>query len=56
MFGDTVTQIPIRRALISVYDKTGLEHLARSLRALGWALVSSGGTSRALEELSLIHI
>ena len=29
---DTVTQIPIRRALISVYDKTGLEELARAAR------------------------
>ena len=33
MFGDTVTQIPIRRALISVYDKTGLEELASGLHA-----------------------
>jgi phosphoribosylaminoimidazolecarboxamide formyltransferase/IMP cyclohydrolase len=42
-------------ALLSVYDKTGLEHLARTLRALGWGLVSSGGTSRTLEEWGIEH-
>src|SRR4051794_25171827 len=36
------------RALVSVYDKEGLEDLARGLVELGWELVSSGGTSRAL--------
>jgi phosphoribosylaminoimidazolecarboxamide formyltransferase / IMP cyclohydrolase len=38
------------RALISVYDKTGLEELARGLAGLGWELVASGGTASALEE------
>ncbi len=42
-------------ALLSVYDKTGLEHLARTLRSLGWVLVSSGGTSRALAEWGIDH-
>ena len=42
-------------ALLSVYDKTGLEHLARTLRSMGWALVSSGGTSRALGEWGIAH-
>jgi phosphoribosylaminoimidazolecarboxamide formyltransferase/IMP cyclohydrolase len=42
-------------ALLSVYDKTGLEHLARGLRGLGWTLVSSGGTSRALAEWGIDH-
>ncbi|HZQ57719.1 MAG TPA: bifunctional phosphoribosylaminoimidazolecarboxamide formyltransferase/IMP cyclohydrolase [Acidimicrobiales bacterium] len=42
-------------ALLSVYDKTGLEHLARSLRSLGWSLVSSGGTSKALAESGIEH-
>ncbi len=41
------------RALISVYDKTGLEELARGLAGLGWELVASGGTARTLEELGL---
>jgi phosphoribosylaminoimidazolecarboxamide formyltransferase/IMP cyclohydrolase len=42
-------------ALLSVYDKTGLEHLARGLSALGWTLVASGNTSRALTELGVEH-
>lgn len=41
----TTTQRPIRRALISVYDKTGLEELARGLHAAGVALVSTGSTA-----------
>jgi phosphoribosylaminoimidazolecarboxamide formyltransferase/IMP cyclohydrolase len=36
---------PIRRALISVYDKTGLEELARGLHAAGVELVSTGSTA-----------
>ncbi|WP_294568471.1 bifunctional phosphoribosylaminoimidazolecarboxamide formyltransferase/IMP cyclohydrolase [uncultured Arthrobacter sp.] len=38
-------RVPIRRALISVYDKTGLEDLARGLSAAGVALVSTGSTA-----------
>ena len=45
MFGDTVTQNPIRRALISVYDKTGLEELASGLHAAGVEIVSTGSTA-----------
>ncbi|MFJ9074388.1 bifunctional phosphoribosylaminoimidazolecarboxamide formyltransferase/IMP cyclohydrolase [Streptomyces sp. NPDC102278] len=41
----TTTQRPIRRALISVYDKTGLEDLARGLHEAGVALVSTGSTA-----------
>jgi phosphoribosylaminoimidazolecarboxamide formyltransferase/IMP cyclohydrolase len=36
------------RALLSVYDKTGLVELASGLAELGWELVSSGGTAGAL--------
>ena len=36
------------RALISVYDKTGVEELAGALVELGWELVSSGGTATFL--------
>ncbi|MFD4716798.1 bifunctional phosphoribosylaminoimidazolecarboxamide formyltransferase/IMP cyclohydrolase [Streptomyces sp. NPDC058423] len=36
---------PIRRALISVYDKTGLEELARGLHEAGVELVSTGSTA-----------
>jgi len=45
VFGDTVNQIPIRRALISVYDKTGLEELASGLYAAGVEIVSTGSTA-----------
>jgi phosphoribosylaminoimidazolecarboxamide formyltransferase / IMP cyclohydrolase len=37
------------RALISVYDKTGLQEFARGLADLGWELVASGGTADFLE-------
>ncbi|WP_351235519.1 bifunctional phosphoribosylaminoimidazolecarboxamide formyltransferase/IMP cyclohydrolase [Streptomyces sp. NPDC002133] len=36
---------PIRRALVSVYDKTGLEELARGLQEAGVELVSTGSTA-----------
>jgi phosphoribosylaminoimidazolecarboxamide formyltransferase/IMP cyclohydrolase len=42
---DRVTRVPIRRALISVYDKTGLSGLARSLHAAGVEIVSTGSTA-----------
>ena len=41
---------PIRRALLSVTDKTGLIDFARALAAHGVELVSTGGTSRALRD------
>jgi len=41
------------RALISTYDKTGLDLFARGLSELGWELVASGGTASYLEELGL---
>jgi phosphoribosylaminoimidazolecarboxamide formyltransferase/IMP cyclohydrolase len=37
-----------KRALISVYDKTGVVDLARGLADAGWELVSSGGTAKAI--------
>ena len=40
-----MTDVPKRRALLSVYDKTGMVELGRSLVELGWELVSSGGTA-----------
>src|SRR3954467_13713059 len=36
---------PLRRALVSVYDKTGLEELAQGLHAAGVELVSTGATA-----------
>jgi len=41
---------PVRRALLSVSDKTGLLELARGLADLGVELVASGGTASALRE------
>ncbi|MBM3818418.1 MAG: bifunctional phosphoribosylaminoimidazolecarboxamide formyltransferase/IMP cyclohydrolase [Acidimicrobiia bacterium] len=41
------------RALLSVSDKTGLVEFARELAALGFELVSTGGTARALQEAGL---
>jgi phosphoribosylaminoimidazolecarboxamide formyltransferase / IMP cyclohydrolase len=41
------------RALLSVYDKTGVADLARGLVDLGWELVSSGGTATHLADAGL---
>ena len=43
----------VRRALLSVTDKTGLVEFARALAAQGVDLVSTGGTARALREAGL---
>ena len=40
----------IRRALLSVTDKTGLVEFARALADFGVELVSTGGTAKALRE------
>jgi phosphoribosylaminoimidazolecarboxamide formyltransferase/IMP cyclohydrolase len=48
-----MTDIPIRRALLSVSDKTGLPELGRSLAAQGVELVSTGGTAKALRDAGL---
>jgi phosphoribosylaminoimidazolecarboxamide formyltransferase / IMP cyclohydrolase len=47
------TLVPVRRALLSVSDKAGLADFARGLDALGIALVSTGGTARALRDAGL---
>jgi phosphoribosylaminoimidazolecarboxamide formyltransferase/IMP cyclohydrolase len=44
---------PMPRALLSVSDKSGLADFARGLVELGWSLVASGGTARALREAGL---
>ncbi len=49
---DSAVPVP-RRALLSVSDKTGLADFARGLVALGFELVSTGGTARALREAGL---
>jgi phosphoribosylaminoimidazolecarboxamide formyltransferase/IMP cyclohydrolase len=44
----SIDRVPIRRALISVYDKTGLEELATGLHAAGVKLVSTGSTAKKI--------
>jgi phosphoribosylaminoimidazolecarboxamide formyltransferase/IMP cyclohydrolase len=41
------------KAILSVYDKTGLVEFAGGLAALGWTLIASGGTARLLNENGL---
>jgi phosphoribosylaminoimidazolecarboxamide formyltransferase / IMP cyclohydrolase len=41
---------PVRRALVSVYDKTGLEDLARGLHDAGVRLVSTGSTANHIQD------
>jgi phosphoribosylaminoimidazolecarboxamide formyltransferase/IMP cyclohydrolase len=45
--------MPVDRALISVFDKTGLDVLARGLSDLGVELVASGGTAAYIAELGI---
>ena len=40
----------IKRALISVYDKTGLEDLARALAEAGVEIVSTGSTAKRIAD------
>jgi phosphoribosylaminoimidazolecarboxamide formyltransferase/IMP cyclohydrolase len=48
-----VTEVPIRRALLSVSDKSGVVELASRLAKGGVELVSTGGTARALRDAGL---
>ena len=50
---DTEGRVPIRRALVSVYDKTGLEALARGLAAAGVSIVSTGSTAARIAGLGV---
>jgi len=45
---------PVRRALLSVTDKTGLVEFARALAGHGVELVSTGGTAKALRDAGLM--
>ena len=47
---DTSGRRPVRRALISVYDKTSLADLARGLHEAGVALVSTGSTAARIAD------
>ncbi|YAL82653.1 bifunctional phosphoribosylaminoimidazolecarboxamide formyltransferase/IMP cyclohydrolase [Dermacoccaceae bacterium W4C1] len=44
---------PIARALVSVYDKTGLDTLARSLHDAGVEIVSTGGSAALIQKLGI---
>jgi phosphoribosylaminoimidazolecarboxamide formyltransferase/IMP cyclohydrolase len=46
-------RVPVRRALLSVYDRTGVVELARALAETQAQLVSSGGTAAHLREAGL---
>ena len=48
-----MTRIPIRRALISVYDKAGLADLARALHEAGAEIVSTGTTAKTIEQAGI---
>jgi phosphoribosylaminoimidazolecarboxamide formyltransferase/IMP cyclohydrolase len=50
------TTIPVRRALISVSDKTGLIPFAQALAKAGAEILSTGGTARALRDAGLTVI
>lgn len=48
--------VPVRRALISVSDKTGLAEFARTLVRHGIEIISTGGTADALREAGLVVV
>lgn len=50
-----MSTIPIKRALLSVSDKTGIVELARGLVELGVDLISTGGTSKKLQDEGISH-
>jgi len=45
-----VDELEVRRAIISVYDKTGVVEFAGALSRLGYEIVSTGGTAAVLQE------
>src|SRR5208283_3109965 len=53
--GTTLVASARVRALLSVYDKTGLEEFASGLTALGVELVASGGTAKVLAAAGIDH-
>jgi phosphoribosylaminoimidazolecarboxamide formyltransferase/IMP cyclohydrolase len=48
-----MSKIAIRRALISVYDKTGIDELARGLHEAGVEIVSTGSTAARIRDLGV---
>jgi phosphoribosylaminoimidazolecarboxamide formyltransferase / IMP cyclohydrolase len=47
------SRVPVKRALVSVYDKSGLEDLVRGLHEAGVTLVSTGGSAALIEGLGV---
>ena len=47
--------VPVKRALLSVSDKSGLVGFANNLVSLGVDLISTGGTSKILREAGIPH-
>ena len=45
--------VTIKRALISVSDKTGIENFARELEKLGVEIISTGGTLKVLKKAGI---
>ncbi|MFP4107244.1 MAG: bifunctional phosphoribosylaminoimidazolecarboxamide formyltransferase/IMP cyclohydrolase [Phycisphaerae bacterium] len=45
--------VKVRRALISVFDKTGVADFARELSDIGVEIISSGGTAKAIEDAGI---
>ncbi len=43
----------MKRALISVYDKTGIVEFSRKLASMGWQIISTGGTKKTLIEAGI---
>ena len=52
-FPPAADKAPVRRALISVFDKTGLIETAKALADLGVEIVSTGGTRAAIAAAGL---
>ncbi|WP_304641615.1 bifunctional phosphoribosylaminoimidazolecarboxamide formyltransferase/IMP cyclohydrolase [Pseudomonas sp.] len=53
---DQTTRLPVRRALISVSDKTGIVDFARELANLGVEILSTGGTFKLLREQGIAAV
>ncbi|WP_022961349.1 bifunctional phosphoribosylaminoimidazolecarboxamide formyltransferase/IMP cyclohydrolase [Halopseudomonas pelagia] len=53
---DQTSRLPIRRALISVSDKTGIVEFARELSTQGVEILSTGGTFKLLREQGIAAV
>ncbi|MHB8840757.1 MAG: bifunctional phosphoribosylaminoimidazolecarboxamide formyltransferase/IMP cyclohydrolase [Candidatus Aquicultor sp.] len=51
-----IDKIKIRRAIISVSDKTGVVEFAKGLKSMGVEILSTGGTAKALRDAGVVVI